>query len=87
MDSLVTTQWLADHLGEAGLTIVDASWHMPATGRSGHDEFLASHIPGSRFLDIDEVSDRSNPAPHALPGAEAFAAAMERHHAISRGSA
>lgn len=78
MDSLLTTQWLADHLGEPGLTIVDASWHMPATGRSGRGEFLAAHIPGARFLDIDEVSDASDPAPHALPSAEAFAAVMER---------
>ena len=51
---------------------------MPATGRSGREEFLAAHIPGARFLDIDEVSDASDPAPHALPSAEAFAAAMER---------
>jgi thiosulfate/3-mercaptopyruvate sulfurtransferase len=36
------------------------------------------HIPGARFLDIDEVSDRARPAPHMLPSAEDFAAAMER---------
>jgi thiosulfate/3-mercaptopyruvate sulfurtransferase len=77
MDSLVSTQWLAERLGEPDLTIVDSSWHMPASGRSGRDEFLAAHIPGARFLDIDEVSDRSNPAPHALPGAREFGAAME----------
>jgi thiosulfate/3-mercaptopyruvate sulfurtransferase len=78
MESLVSTQWLADHLGEPGLTIVDSSWHMPASGRSGREEYLQAHIPGARFLDIDEVSDRSNPAPHMLPMAGEFAAAMER---------
>src|SRR4051794_37074257 len=78
MASLVSTEWLAEHLGKPDLVVVDASWHMPATGRSGRDEFLASHIPGARFLDIDEVSDRSNPAPHMLPSAEQFGAAMER---------
>jgi thiosulfate/3-mercaptopyruvate sulfurtransferase len=78
MESLVSTQWLADRLGEPGLTIVDASWHMPATGRNGREEYLASHIPGARFLDIDEVSDKSNPAPHMLPAADQFSAAMER---------
>jgi thiosulfate/3-mercaptopyruvate sulfurtransferase len=78
MESLVSTQWLAEHLGEPGLTIVDSSWHMPATGRSGRDEYLKARIPGARFLDIDEVSDHSNPAPHMLPTAEEFAAAMER---------
>jgi thiosulfate/3-mercaptopyruvate sulfurtransferase len=78
MESLVSTDWLAEHLGEPGLTIVDSSWHMPASGRSGRDEYLASHIPGARFLDIDELSDRSNPAPHMLPSASDFASAMGR---------
>jgi thiosulfate/3-mercaptopyruvate sulfurtransferase len=78
MDSLVSTEWLAQHLGESGLTVVDSSWHMPASGRNGGAEFLRSHIPGARFLDIDELSDRSNPAPHMLPSADAFGAAMER---------
>jgi thiosulfate/3-mercaptopyruvate sulfurtransferase len=78
MDSLVSTEWLADHLGEAELTIVDCSWFMPASGRNGHGEFLRAHIPGARFLDIDAVSDRSNPAPHMLPKAEDFGNAMER---------
>jgi thiosulfate/3-mercaptopyruvate sulfurtransferase len=78
MESLVSTDWLAEHLGDPGLTIVDSSWHMPASGRSGRDEYLASHIPGARFLDIDELSDRSNPAPHMLPSASDFASAMGR---------
>jgi thiosulfate/3-mercaptopyruvate sulfurtransferase len=78
MDPLVSTQWLAEHLGDLDLVVVDSSWHMPASGRSGRDEFLAAHIPGARFLDIDEVSDRANPAPHMLPNAGDFGAAMER---------
>jgi thiosulfate/3-mercaptopyruvate sulfurtransferase len=77
MDSLVSTEWLAQHLAEPDLTVIDASWHMPASGRSGREEYLAAHIPGARFLDIDAVSDRSNPAPHMLPSAEEFGAAME----------
>jgi thiosulfate/3-mercaptopyruvate sulfurtransferase len=78
MESLVSTDWLAQHLGEPDLVVVDSSWHMPASGRSGHDEYLAAHIPGARFLDIDEVSDDSDPAPHMLPTAAEFGAAMER---------
>ena len=77
MDALLSTDWLAEHLGEPGLTIVDSSWHMPSTGRNGRHEFQAAHIPGARFLDIDEVSDRSNPAPHMLPNAKQFGRAME----------
>jgi thiosulfate/3-mercaptopyruvate sulfurtransferase len=78
MDPLVSTDWLADHLGEPDLVVVDASWHMPTSGRSGREEYLAAHIPGARFLDIDELSDHADPAPHMLPGAAEFGAAMER---------
>jgi thiosulfate/3-mercaptopyruvate sulfurtransferase len=78
MDSLVSTGWLAEHLREPDLVVVDSSWHMPASGRRGRDEFVAAHIPEARFLDIDEVADKSHPAPHMLPSASEFAAAMER---------
>ena len=78
MESLVSTDWLAEHLSDPGLTIVDSSWHMPASNRSGRDEYLASHIPGARFLDIDDVSDHADPSPHMLPNAAEFGAAMER---------
>src|SRR3954469_8452147 len=76
MDSLVSTEWLAAHLQDGDLKMVDCSWHMPATGRSGRDDYLAAHIPGAVFLDIDEVADKSNPAPHAMPDATGFGAAM-----------
>jgi thiosulfate/3-mercaptopyruvate sulfurtransferase len=78
MDPLVSTDWLAAHLGEPDLRIVDASWHMPASGRSGREEFLAAHIPGADFLDIDALSDKSDPAPHMLPSADEFGGAMAR---------
>jgi thiosulfate/3-mercaptopyruvate sulfurtransferase len=77
MESLVSTQWLAGHLGEPDLMVVDSSWHMPASGRSGRDEYLAGHIPGARFLDIDELSDKQHPAPHMLTAAEEFGRAMQ----------
>lgn len=76
MESLVSTEWLARQLGQADLRIVDASWHMPASGRSGIEEYRAAHVPGAVFLDIDALSDRSNPAPHMLPSPEAFGAAL-----------
>ena len=58
MDSLVSTDWLAQYLGEPDLVVVDSSWFMPSLGRSGLAEYLAAHIPGARFLDIDVVADR-----------------------------
>ena len=78
MDSLVSTQWLAEHRAEPDLVVVDSSWHMPATGRDGAAEFREAHIPGARFLDIDELSDKSNPAPHMLPSAEQFSRALQQ---------
>ncbi len=76
MDDLVTTDWLARNLGADDLAIVDCSAFMPADKRDGGAEFLVGHIPGARFLDIGEVADKANPAPHMLPSAEAFGAAM-----------
>lgn len=76
MDSLVSTQWLANNLGEADVVSVDASAFLPTDRRDPNAEFLAAHIPGARFLDINAVADKSNPAPHMLPPAADFAAAM-----------
>jgi thiosulfate/3-mercaptopyruvate sulfurtransferase len=75
--SLVSTQELAARLGDPDIVVVDSSWHMPASERDGRDEYLQAHIPGARFLDIDELSDKSNPAPHMLPGAGQFGRVME----------
>jgi thiosulfate/3-mercaptopyruvate sulfurtransferase len=78
MDDLVSTAWLAKNLGQPDLTIVDSSWFMPALGRDARQEYLAVHIPGARFLDIDEVADRNSTAPHMLPSAAEFGRAMEK---------
>ena len=76
MDNLVTTDWLARNLGATDLAIVDASAFMPADGRDPAAEFEVVHIPGARFLDIGAVADRDHPAPHMLPSAADFGAAM-----------
>ncbi len=78
MDSLVSTEWLAGHLGELDLVIINSTWFMPSSGRSGREEYLHAHIPGARFLDIDALSDHSDPAPHMLPGAAQFDEEMEK---------
>jgi thiosulfate/3-mercaptopyruvate sulfurtransferase len=77
MESLVSTEWLAHHLGEPDLIPVDCSWFVPSLERDARSEYLQAHIPGARFLDFDEVADRSNPAPHMLPSEDEFAEAME----------
>ena len=76
MDDLVSTDWLAQRLGEPGLMVIDASAHLPDAGRDAPAEFAAAHIPGARFLDLDTFKDLDSAVPAALPTAEQFAARM-----------
>jgi thiosulfate/3-mercaptopyruvate sulfurtransferase len=77
MDDLVSTAWLAERLGEPGLVVIDASAHLPDTGRDARAEFATGHIPGARFLDLDTLKDLESDVPAALPTAQQFAARME----------
>lgn len=70
---LVSTEWLAAQLGDPDVIVVDASWFLPAEGRSGREEHLQAHIPGAIFFDIDALSDRETDLPHMLPSPEQFA--------------
>jgi thiosulfate/3-mercaptopyruvate sulfurtransferase len=76
MKNFVTTEWLSQHLKEPALGVIDGSWHLPTTGRSGPSEFLAGHIPGAVFFDIDIIADTSTGLPHMLPDPAAFSSAM-----------
>ena len=75
---LVTTDWLAEHLDDPNLVLVDASWYMPAAARDGRAEYLASHLPGAVFFGIDDIADKTTTLPHMLPSPEDFAAAVGR---------
>ncbi|MGX7894379.1 sulfurtransferase [Tsuneonella sp. HG222] len=76
MDSLVTTRWLAERLGEPGLVVLDASSHLPDAGRDARAEFAAAHIPGARHADLASLKDGSSDVPYAAPTAEQFAERM-----------
>ncbi|MEO9169454.1 MAG: 3-mercaptopyruvate sulfurtransferase, partial [Aestuariivirga sp.] len=76
MSNLVSTEWLATHINDANLVVLDSTWHLPTLKRNAHEEFIAAHIKGSRFFDIDQTSDRTSPLPHMLPTAEQFSAQM-----------
>lgn len=71
---VVTSTWLAEHINDDTLRVVDASWHMPAAKRDAQSEYANGHIPGAVFFDIDKHSAPSE-LPHMLPEAEQFAAA------------
>ena len=77
-DPLVSTDWLEQNARAPDLRIVDASWHLPATGRDALAEYHAAHIPGSVFFDIDEIADDSTPLPHMLPSAEKFSSRVRK---------
>ena len=72
IDPLVSTEWLAENLGKSNVKVVDASFKMPGVLPLPKDDYLAKHIPGAVFFDVDAVSDHSNPLPHMFPSAEQF---------------
>lgn len=74
-EALVTTAWLAEHLDDPDLRVVDGTFVMPQSGRDAGAEYADRHIPGAVFFDIDAVADRSSPLPHMMPDAAGFAAA------------
>lgn len=67
MDTLVSTQWLAAELGAPDLIVLDASAHLPATGRNAHAEYAEAHIPGARFLNLKGLTNPDDPVPAAPP--------------------
>lgn len=74
MDPLVGPAWLAEHLGDPGLVVLDCSWFAPEAGRSGLAAFRAEHIPGARHFDLERASDRASPYPNMMPSPVEFAA-------------
>jgi thiosulfate/3-mercaptopyruvate sulfurtransferase len=77
-ESLVTTEWLAAHLKDPAVRIVDGSFKMPGVTPTAQADYADRHIPGAVYFDIDVVADRKNSLPHMLPRAEEFAAHMQR---------
>lgn len=71
-DPLVSTEWLAEHLSDANVRLLDATFKLPGILPLPKDDYLASHIPGAVYFDVDAVSDHSNPLPHMFPSAEQF---------------
>ncbi|MEO6396292.1 MAG: 3-mercaptopyruvate sulfurtransferase [Devosia sp.] len=73
--SLVSTQWLAEHLGDGDVVVLDGGFQMPGAPTTAAQDYAAAHIPGALFFDIDRIADTSSGLPHTLPSPEAFAAA------------
>lgn len=74
--TLVSTAWLAAHLRDPDLRILDASWYLPGAARNARAEYDAAHIPNARFFDIDEMSDHRSALPHMAAPTEKFISRM-----------
>ena len=72
LKTLVSTSWLADHLDDPDLRILDATWFMPNEARDAKAEYETAHIPGARFFDIDDISDQRSELSHMMPPTEKF---------------
>ena len=70
---VVSADWLEERLGTPALSIVDASWYLPAHNRDGRAEYEAAHIPGAVFFDQDKVVEPGSGLPHTLPRPGLFA--------------
>lgn len=75
---IVETEWLESHLSSPDLVILDGSWHLPTVNRNAKAEYLAEHIPGALFFDIDDLSDEKTNLPHMLPSTVKFASRMKK---------
>lgn len=74
--SLVSTAWLADHLDNPDLRVLDASYFLPGAGRDAKSEYMDAHIPGARFFDIDDVADARSSLLHMAAPPEKFMSRM-----------
>ena len=74
--TLVSTAWLEAHLKDPDLRVLDASWYLPDMARDAKAEYNEAHIPGARFFDIEEISDKRSGLPHMAPTPEMFISRM-----------
>lgn len=87
-DALTSTEWLAAHLEDPLVRILDGSFHVPGSGRDARAEYRRCHVPSAQFFDIDAIRDESSDLPHMLPSAEVFATKVgalgigNEHHVV-----
>ena len=87
--ALIDARWLAAHIKDPDIRILDASYFVPGGIPPAREQYAAGHIEGAQFFDINAVADSSNPKEHAFPSAAVFAEAVgklgigNQHHVIA----
>jgi thiosulfate/3-mercaptopyruvate sulfurtransferase len=87
IDPIVTTAWLAAHLDDPDLRVVDCRGSVTtrpvepgveqATYRGAIDDYQAGHIPGAVYVDwTTDIVDPDDPVPAQIAPPERFAEAM-----------
>jgi thiosulfate/3-mercaptopyruvate sulfurtransferase len=72
-EALVHSEWLAAHLDDPRVRIVDSSFKLPGVTPTACEDYLRGHIPGAVFFDIDDIAEPGTILPHMIPSAELFA--------------
>jgi thiosulfate/3-mercaptopyruvate sulfurtransferase len=75
-EALVGTEWLAAHLADPHVRVLDSSYKQPGITPTARADYDAGHIPGAVFFDIDDVATPGTSLPHMIPSAERFAEKM-----------
>jgi thiosulfate/3-mercaptopyruvate sulfurtransferase len=75
-EALVSTEWLAAHLGDPLVRVLDSSFKQPGVTPTARTDYDEGHIPGAVFFDIDDVAAPGTSLPHMIPSPERFAAKM-----------
>jgi thiosulfate/3-mercaptopyruvate sulfurtransferase len=75
-DALVSTEWLAAHIRDPNIRVLDSSFKQPGVTPTARADYDAGHIPGAVYFDIDDVARPGTTLPHMIPSAERFAEKM-----------
>jgi thiosulfate/3-mercaptopyruvate sulfurtransferase len=75
---VVSAEWLKSHLTAPDVRVLDCTYFMPGSPKTGRQVYDAHHIPGARFFDIDDVADSDSSLPHMLPSPEKFSSRVRK---------
>ena len=75
---VVSAEWLTSHLTAPDVRVLDCTYFMPGSPKTGRQVYDAHHIPGARFFDIDDVADTDSSLPHMLPQPEKFSSRVRK---------